>query len=144
MRSLLRFVLLCLMAVALPLQGFAATGALHCATMHERMQAGVSHHHDDVADHHEHHDHDRQAHERHGASPANSATEAGADDGAGRLGGLSKCSACAACCVGIGLPAGAITLPAGPAESVAAGLVTRSVAPFLTSGPERPPRVLLA
>lgn len=137
MRSLLRLMLLCLMAVALPVQGFAATGALHCGAMHERMRVSAGHHHDDGAAHlHDGH---------HVTSPAPAASsDGGPDDGATRVGGVFKCSACAACCVGLGLPAGALTLPPGPAESLAPQRIERSVAAFLTSGPERPPRVILA
>lgn len=138
MRSLLRLLLLCLMAVALPLQGFAATGALHCGAMHERMQVDTTHPHGDGAAH----PHDGlQA-----TSPAPTAASDGghADDGAARVGGVFKCSACAACCVGLGLPTGALTLPQGPAESPAPSLVANAPTAFLTSGPERPPRPDLA
>jgi hypothetical protein len=137
MRSLLRLMLLCLMAVALPVQGFAATGALHCGAMHERMQVNSVHHHDDGAAH----PHDGH----HATSPAPAAaSDVGHDDGAARAGGFFKCSACAACCVGLGLPAGTITLPQAPAQSPAPSLAADAVASFLTSGPERPPRTDLA
>lgn len=137
MRSLMRLMLLCLMAVALPVQGFAATGALHCGAMHERMQVDTAHHHDDGA---------AQSHDgQHLGNPAPAAaSDGGHDDGAARVGGVFKCSACAACCVGLGLPAGALPLPQGPAESPAPGLVADAPTAFLTSGPERPPRRLLA
>lgn len=136
MRSLLRLVLLCLMALALPVQGFAATGALHCAAMHERMLLRTTHHHDGDAARH---------HDDHGApGQAAKAGDAGPDDGAARIGAAFKCSACAACCVGLGLPASAVTLPQGPAEHLAPQRAMPSVAAFLTSGPERPPRVALA
>lgn len=137
MRSLLRLMLLCLMTVALPVQGFAATGALHCGAMHERMQPGAAHHHDDgVA--HLHGDHERA-----GPAAADGAAAPDEDD-AVRVGGVFKCSACAACCVGLGLPAGTLRVPQGPAESVAPALVERSAAAFLTGGLERPPRCFLA
>ena len=47
MRSFWRLLLLCLMALALPVQGFAAAGGAHCGAMHERMQASAAqdHHH---------------------------------------------------------------------------------------------------
>ena len=135
MRSLLRLMLLCLMAVALPVQGFAATGTVHCATMHERMQVAALHHQDDGADHHH-----AQAASQHDRSSA----DTGPDDGAARAGGVFKCSACAACCVGLGLPASTIRVPQGPAEGLSPQPVQRSVAPFLTGGPERPPRTVLA
>ncbi len=136
MRSLMRLMLLCLVALALPLQGYAATGALHCAALHGRMQASAAPHHDDGNAHH---------HDGHDAAHADSVTgDAGPDGGASRLGGSFKCSACAACCVGLALPAGAIRLPQGPAQGLAPPVATPSVAPFLTGGPERPPRIVLA
>lgn len=136
MRSLLRLMLLCLMTVSLPVQGFAATGALHCAQMHERMQVSAAHHHDDGAAH-EHRDRDA-------ASPVLTDADTVPDDGTARVGGVFKCSACAACCVGLGLPAGTISLPQGPAQSLAPMRGEHAVAAFLTSGPERPPRVIPA
>jgi hypothetical protein len=135
MRSLMRFVLLCLMAVALPVQGFAATGALHCGAMHQRMQAANAHHHDDGADHH---------HAHAGASQAKASPDAGPDDGAARVGGAFKCSACAACCVGLGLPAGTPNVPQGPSEQFAPPRAMPSDAAFLTGGLDRPPRLVLA
>lgn len=135
MRSLLRLLLLCLMAVALPVQGFAAAGAMHCATMHERMQGVDVHHHDDGADH---------PHAQAASHHDMSSTDAGSDDSAARVGGMFKCSACAACCVGLGLPASVISVPPGPAEGLTPPSVSRAVATFFTGGPERPPRSVLA
>jgi hypothetical protein len=140
MRSLLRLLLLCLMAVALPVQGLAATGAVHCAAMHDRMQGATGHHHDDGSAH----QHD--AH--HGGQEAASAPSGGddhrADDGSPRVGSAFKCSACAACCVALGLPSVAITLPALPAEGLEPDIAFRAAVAFLTGGPERPPRTVLA
>lgn len=129
MRSFWRLLLMCLMAVALPVQGYAAAGAVHCAAMHERMHAtaAAEHHHDDGAMASHHH-------------------EAVADDHDSGKGGPAgfKCSACAACCVALGLPSSALDLPAVRADSAAPGIVSASPAAFLTSGPERPPRHPLA
>lgn len=136
MRSVFRLVLLCLMALALPLQGLAATGAVHCAAMHERMQVSAAHHHDDDAAHH---------HEGDAAKTAVSvADDHRSDDGAPRTGGAFKCSACAACCVALGLPSVAVMLPQAPAEGLTPSMALRAVVAFLTSGPERPPRTVLA
>ncbi|MGD9835601.1 MAG: hypothetical protein AB7U92_22860 [Piscinibacter sp.] len=136
MRAVLRLLLLCLMALALPLQGLAATGAVHCAAMHDRMQVNTAHHHEEGAAAH----HDEHA----AASLQVSADEHPADDGTPRTGGAFKCSACAACCAALGLPMGAVTLPQVPAEALAPAIPQRAVAAFLTGGPERPPRTVLA
>ncbi len=136
MRSVFRLVLLCLTALALPLQGLAATGAMHCAAMHERMQVSAANDHDDGAAHH---------HEGHASKSAVSAADDHrGDDGSPRTGGAFKCSACAACCVALGLPSGAVTLPQAPAESLDPPIALRATVAFLTGGPERPPRAVLA
>ncbi len=135
MRSLWRFLLLCLMAVALPVQGFAAAGAVHCAAMHERMQPAGDHHAADAADAGEHHhaqaaDHHPQGADHHAAGEA------------GRKAG--KCSACAACCAALALPAPALLLPPLKADGAPSVVIADAVVAFLTSGPERPPRTPLA
>lgn len=141
MRAVLRLLLLCLMAVALPLQGLAATGALHCAAMHERMQVNVElRHHGGAAGHHDGH----AKAEQQAFADDHRADDHRADDGAPRSGGAFKCSACAACCVALGLPVGAVVLPQAPADALAPAMPQRAVAAFLTSGPERPPRTVLA
>lgn len=132
MRSLLRFLLLCLMVVALPVQGLAATGAVHCAAMHERMQTASMHLH-----------HDGSAHDHAAADAQHEAAPASADLPQGQ-GGSFKCSACAACCVALGLPAGAIVLPHPPAQAFQPAFGSRDPVAFLTGGPERPPRAFLA
>lgn len=134
MRSTFRLLLLWLMAVALPLQGFAAAGAQHCVPMHERMQVTQAH---DLG-HGGHHgvaaaDADGQA-----EAPGHSMPDPAAKTGA------FKCSACAACCVALGLPASAAQLPGQPAGGLQPSAAEASAAAFLTDGLERPPRSVLA
>jgi hypothetical protein len=133
MRALMRLLLLCLIAVAVPLQGFAATGAVHCAPMHDRMEAAMADHHGDRRPDHHHQpvaaDHALAEHDA-------TASQSGV--------GTFKCSACAACCVAMGLPAGAIALPQAPADGPLAALTSPPDVAFLTGGPERPPRPVLA
>ncbi len=127
MRSFWRLLLLCLMALALPVQGFAAAGGAHCGAMHERMQASAAQDHHHPAD-------------------AMDAAEAPHHDDAAQvgLGDASKCSACATCCVALGLPATSLLLPVLRAESAQPCFAAAGPAAFLTSGPERPPRAILA
>jgi hypothetical protein len=129
MRSFWRLLLLCLMALALPMQGYAAAGAVHCAALHERMYAAVAadHHHGDLATAGHHHETAPGEHDAGKGSPAG-----------------FKCSACAACCVALGLPSTAWVPPAVHAGSTGPEIVSASPAAFLTSGPERPPRLFLA
>ncbi|WP_341887961.1 hypothetical protein [Variovorax sp. YR752] len=134
MRSVFRILLLWLMAVALPLQGFAATGAQHCAPMHERMQVMEAH---DLGHGDHHHaaavDVDVQA----------EALDHPMPDPAAKTGAF-KCSACAACCVALGLPVSAMELPGLPADGLQPSAPEAGIVAFLTDGLERPPRTVLA
>lgn len=138
MRSTFRLLLLWLMAVALPLQGFAAAGAQHCVPMHERMHV--------VEDH----DLGQGAHHHAVAVDADSEADADAEapghpvpDSAAKTGAF-KCSACAACCVALGLPARVPELPGQPADGLHPLAAEATAAAFLTDGLERPPRAALA
>jgi hypothetical protein len=135
MRSLFRLLLLWLMVLALPVQGFAAAAGQHCATMHERMQLTGSPHHE-AAD---------AAHPHAGVDAAHAHAEAPAHDPADATaqGGLT-CSACAACCAAVGLPANAPGLPAPPHGGVQPQALESAATAFLTGGLERPPRTVLA
>lgn len=133
MRSVWRHLLLVLLAVALPVQAFAAAGAVHCARMHERMHAAAA------ASAHDHH---AMAHSHHEMS-ADDASTTGEPDEASPLHAF-KCSACAACCVAVGLPAATPTLPAAPAAAHPPVLPAIAIAAFVTGGLERPPRTDLA
>lgn len=143
MRPLCRFLLLCLMAIALPVQGFAAAGMKHCGPMHDRMQAAMAAqavHHDDGHVHHHDADGAPQGHD----GGADAADHAPAAEKSRAATAAVKCSACAACCVALGLPASALQLPQPPAEGLQPPLVTAEAAAFLTGGLERPPRTVLA
>lgn len=134
MRSMFRLLLLWLMAVALPLQGFSAGGAQHCVPMHERMQVteardlGHGDHHHAAAS-----DADAQAEALDHPVPKSPAKT-----------GAFKCSACAACCVALGLPASAPAVPGQPAGGPQLRAPEAAMAAFLTDGLERPPRTVLA
>jgi hypothetical protein len=118
MRVLLRTLLVCLLALALPLQGWAAATLAPCG----------SGHHDAVG-------HAAQAGHVHAAGehPTHPAASADADHG-------HSCSACAACCSVGALPGPLPALArAEPAPAVFA-LIVPGVAPYAADGPERPPR----
>lgn len=123
MRSLLRLLVMWLIAVALPIHGVAAATLLHCAA----APVGVA-----SAGHPAEHGHP-PAH----MAKADGATSEPAHDHAG---GKSSCSACASCCSLAVLP----PLPKLPATvNLAEAISPFTAMPlvvFLTSGPERPPR----
>jgi hypothetical protein len=56
----------------------------------------------------------------------------------------TSCSACAACCVGFALRAQAPQVAPSPAGHAAPVLPPATAVSFVTGGPERPPRTVLA
>ena len=135
-----------LLLLALPLQGFAAATMINCGPNHHRMLAASA-----VAAT-ELHDHAMGGHHQHTASAAgdvhaNAANHAeyGAPS-AQHLDKLTKfkCSACAACCMGAALPTAALAIASFPAAMTTAVFVSTPHVDFLSDGPDRPPRLLLA
>lgn len=154
----LRFLLLVLLAMLLPLRGAVAAAMLCPPSAHGVAAAQAPHHsggghgHHGHADHgHERYGHERHAHPAHGAEhamegaamdahpsadPADPAEVAGAAHADG-----SRCQVCASFCSMTPLPSALPTLHAPPFEA-AARFPAPAVPPlsFLSGGPERPPR----
>lgn len=147
----LRIALMWLLAFAVPAQGFAAASMSNCGPGHHgaagaHTRAGHSgdhahgtatppHSHEGVASHHSH--------------PSELALSSVDGDGVAEVttaGKVAKgsCSACASCCTAAALPTSVLSFEATPVHDGVAALVPRSMAPFLTDGPDRPPRSLLA
>ena len=146
----LRILLMWLIALAVPVQGFAAASMLGCGpghqgTMtagahsvapHEHRSATPQHTHDaglegDASDHH--------------PDPSAAAKRGGATDAqAAGPSGAGSCSACASCCLAAALPATMLSFRADPVADFIALPMPRSLASFFTDGPERPPRPVLA
>jgi hypothetical protein len=124
MLNLLRIAFMCLLTLAVPVQGFAAATTLLCAGgHHHRMQSGAK------AAHAHHHEHASQ----HGHEGSASYKMAG------------KCAACSACCTSVALlPTQAIHVEPLKATSDLVVVERRALALFLTDGPDRPPRRFLA
>lgn len=139
MLSLRRLLIVCLLALALPVQGLAAVVMMHCAGEPALQAPQPGQLQLQMQEHSHHHQH------AHG--PADTAAEldaAVAAEDSGQSAPASQqghgCSACASCCVAMGLPS----------QAQALGLLLHSQAPalaahadlpaFLTEGPERPPR----
>ncbi len=122
--TLLRPLFVWLLLLALPLQGLAAATMLNCATVHGAAVAA----HDDPPHGHDHdHDHGVMT-----AAQPDAAGDAHAPD--------HKCSACAACHASLGLPAALPALPDFDIAEVHGTVPASGASPFLTGGPERPPR----
>lgn len=149
MRFSLRFLIVWLMAVALPLQALASVTMLHCGPSHERMQGARSSVEADAVSSHVHgsslaaaaHDHDA------GVVSAGHAGSQSADAGQPEKRadpGQYKCSACAACCSIGALPSPALAVPSPAVAPTVFFAVIPTVDAFVAAGPERPPRIVLA
>ncbi|MDZ5455626.1 hypothetical protein [Azohydromonas lata] len=131
MWRLFRIAMMWLLAVALPLQGSVAATLRVCGPGHDRMAvaAAVIVEHDHAAHHHD------------------AAAASAHDDTATQnlhQNAQHKCSACAACCVTAALPASVVRFEAVVDAAAPPPVLADSPAVFLTDGPERPPRLLLA
>jgi hypothetical protein len=146
----LRILLMWLVALAVPVQGFAAASMLGCGPGHHgttgaQAHAGPMHEHASGTSQHAHgvdldgdsssHHPDASAAAAHGDTP-----EAPAEGKSG----AGSCSACASCCLAAALPATALSFEASSVADFIALSIPRSPASFFTDGPERPPRLVLA
>lgn len=138
-----------LMALAIPVQGVAAVGMLHCAASPQQeplaltapAHAEAMHAHG-PGSHHAHPAHAGHGHDGHhvgdGHGPA-------ADDPADNTTSLGhKCSACAACCAGLALPAHAVEFSSPIVASFAALPPGATPVRFVLGRLDRPPRPTLA
>lgn len=136
------------MMLAMPIQGMAAAGGVHCLTANapashqaviERVQV----------------DQESHAYHSHGpsAEPNEDATgHAEADARQAHPKSFTvktstpghTCSACATCCAGAMMPSAAIEVPSPDLSCVPAATVAAEPASIVVSGPERPPREVLA
>ncbi|MBP6226147.1 MAG: hypothetical protein KA439_13875 [Rhizobacter sp.] len=119
----LRAVLMWVLLVALPFQGFAAASMLGCGPSHHPVSVAAL---QEVAPAASDHDHQHGAPgDHHHADKA------------------SKCSVCAACCVSAALPAASLVFAAMATADVPSSLLSMGAVGFLTGGPDRPPRSFL-
>ncbi len=159
MLSILRMTLWCLLALAIPAQGFAAATRLLCGPGHHGAAAGQhmagvvqpmpAHGHEPTHPHHHARMHHLAGHTPPHEAQAPSATPADRADGGWSLASTDhpdgRCFVCAACCTAAALPAHIALLAAPPLTSTTPlALAAPSRPAFVTGGPDRPPRPLLA
>ncbi|MEQ1685745.1 MAG: hypothetical protein ABL916_19030 [Burkholderiaceae bacterium] len=128
----LKFLLVWLIALALPVQALASATMLHCGPSHQRMHAlqmGVE---QQAAAHHHHAQH-QAASEPH-RDKGQSAPLADL--------GKYKCSACAACGSGCALPSCMLVIATPEFGATVFVAVVPAVEAFAVDGPDRPPRRL--
>jgi hypothetical protein len=144
--SLRRFVVVWLVAIALPVQCVAGVLGLHCAS----MMTGTDHaaHATPSAqavDATSAADPARAGHEHHHAAHAVDAGPSSAADGApAQATGSHACSACAMCCVGAALPASMPELALPEPSSLQPSFAAATPASVVPGGLERPPRTTFA
>ena len=119
MRKLFQIIVLSLLIVGIPLQGFASTTMLLC----NETQSAATH-----ADTARYHQHDETVAGQHDHDGASSHSQGSHDPD-------SKCSVCAACCIGAGIAAAVFQLL--PSRAPSAGIIAFNSAHFYRITPER-------
>jgi hypothetical protein len=152
MWMLIRTTLIWLMAIALPVQGAAAATMLACGPGHHGAAAAHSHAGGDTvhvhADATEPHIHP-EGHAAPGKADSphhelTSGSESASADGNDVHKAAGKCSACASCCTVAVLPTSVLPIGSAPAVDRVVAFFQAQAAVFMTGGPERPPRTILA
>lgn len=130
MKKLSRLFMLCVMFVAIPLQGFAAADSLDCRTLHHHAFPGEKHNHEDVqiGQHDCQHINAKKS-SNHAVAKATVVKSM-----------KDKCSACASCCVGAGLVTNSVIPPVFVPSSEGISLAFFSQPSHISDGLERPPR----
>jgi hypothetical protein len=152
MRFLTRTLLAWLLVLTIPVQGFAATAMLLCASGHqsnprsvqmtlhaasqsETQAAAPSNHLQHQAAHGTSHAGHDAAHTNHADAEVTSHAHA-PDKG--------KCSACASCCVGTALVAAPFISPVSPVGNLVIAFTLAVFASYVPEGLDPPPRSFLA
>ena len=159
MRLVLRAVLVWLMVLALPVQGFAVAAMLHCGpaqgpvslaaegvqTVDTAAAADHAHHHQaGAADAHV--DVDAHANTHADAVAADVPADVHSHHAAAgdRATGDHQCSVCAACCLALALPAAMIRLQPVLVDATFSRSALPALPSFVPTGLDRPPRPTLA
>ncbi|MCU6435074.1 hypothetical protein LPB67_14950 [Undibacterium sp. Jales W-56] len=125
MKKLARLFLLCMMILAIPVQGVAAATMLYC---------GTEHHHASVSDQDQH-----EQHEHHHDAAEKLSHHSPHSDAAAKL-SKDKCSSCAACCIGAAMVTESLIQNSPSPSSEKIDLVFSSHFGHISDGLERPPR----
>jgi hypothetical protein len=144
MSLVVRALLVWLLALAIPVQGAVAVAMRCCGPDHHQGQS-VSAEEGHAHDHAMPGGHAMDTSHDHGA-PADAAEQDNSGDADPHAATLKagKCSACSSCCTATGLPSRAAALQTVPFDEVLVAFVGTPALEFITNGPERPPRPLLA
>lgn len=149
MLCVLRITLMWLVALAVPIQGYAAVAMFGCGPGLHGMSGTPSpvvatdgrvvsmpqHSYEVIADPQSDQHHESSAEPAHGHMLKAHGTSGEAKEG--------SCSPCASCCVVAALPSTMVAFAPVPLVDLFAPLALGGAAAFLTAGPERPPRFIL-
>lgn len=133
MSSRLKFMLVWLIALALPVQALASATMLHCGPSHQRMHASQLGAAPEVSAHHDHAQHQNVSATQHDVKQTAPLADLG----------KYKCSACAACGSGCALPSSMPVIKAPESGTTVFVVVVPAVEAFAVDGPDRPPRNIL-
>jgi len=144
MRLRFMFLMVWLVALALPVQAIASATMAHCGQSHQRMHTAQADSHRQVSPGHDHVGHDGASQHQHDAAEAAaSGHDVAQADNFTDL-GTYKCSACASCCSVCALLSTMPQLAAPEFMPAVFAAVVLAVDPFAADGLERPPRIDLA
>lgn len=133
-----RHLIMWLLMLALPMQGWAAVTMLHCGSSHLAMvhSPGQASHHPS-AENQMLHDHG------HHAAATNTASDFPAGGKVQNELSDFQCSACASCCLGTALLVSSMVFFGAPLAATLMSTLSVPAVSFFTSGPDRPPRLPL-
>lgn len=143
MSKFLRIALAWLLAVALPIQGYAAQAMMLCGPAHHQSAATHEHGTRDHGNASMHEDHHSMAMQDEAAPP----TADGAQDHQGKTfksGHAGKCSACASCCSAAAIATAVVSVDVIPQHAPVVATIPVGHAHDSLGGLDRPPRNLLA
>ena len=146
MRQVFKTVLLWLLLLAVPFQGYAASAMLFCETSHHRTDTVPTAHadHQHNHDHHAKHDGSLISVDHHQHQPAADSPDDGSEKN-GSQHNLSKCSACSTCCVGAAIAPTLMDFAAiPPSDPHLISFATVSFVGHIPGRLERPPSPFLA
>jgi hypothetical protein len=151
MSLFVRTLVLCVLALALPMQGLAAATMQHCGSNHHARTAAAPKVHDHAAHGHaDHQGHGAMTADHHHAAPGTTdvAADTGDDQVSNYLNASSvvtaKCSACASCCSALALPATIAQIAVVQQHASRFPPLALEFGPVVTDSLERPPRSSLA
>lgn len=130
MKRILRLTLACLLALALPLQGYATQTMLTGGAAHESHSMQHEHASQQVSD--------AGAQSDHECCDAEQATAGHGDSSHG------KCSACASCCCAAAIASSILNVQLVSQVPPLVATINEAQTHLLTGGIERPPRAVLA